>query len=1026
MKKRKISRLLLILLICIGNVYGLHSQEINSSQTKKLTGVVIGIDGISIPGVNVVIKNTQNGVVTDRDGNYSIMVPTKGMQVLVFSFIGFQKQEVKFKGQKVLNVVMREESKQLKDVVIVGYGQQKKATITGSLSTIVPKEIERVATPSLSNALGGIMPGLITRQSSGEPGYNSAELLIRGSGTWANRKPLILVDGIPRDLNIINSAEIESFTILKDASATAVYGVRGANGVILVNTKKGKMGKPKIMLRTEFANLQGMRFPQYINGYEFASLMNEAVAHGTGSTENLPWTEEELVKFKNGSDPYLYPNVNWTDEILKKNAFQTINNLSVRGGSELVRYYVNVGFTSQSGLFKEDPIYKYRTNSLSSRYNFRSNVDVNLAKNLTIELGLGGIIEDRTYPAYSAGLIFKRMKMISPINYPKLNPDGSIGGGVSYLSDNPWALSTQSGYAKQFRNTLQGTFGAKWDLSKLVIKGLSLSGKFSYDYYNFNEAFRRNKYEIKQYLGQDEETGEDKYNVVRPLGDMEYWVEQSSNRAYYYEAAINFNRNFGEHHISSMLLFNRRDWKALTAKTTILNLPYRREGLAGRVTYDYGNRYLAEFNFGYNGSENFPKGKRYGFFPSYSVGYVISNEKFWNINFINHLKIRGSYGLVGNDQIGGDRFLYLSTIDKNATGYPWGATQQWIAGFSESKIAVKNVSWEISRKSDIGIDIEMFKGKVSLQADFFKENRDNILLKRKVIPSIMGITGDTTPWANLGKVENKGFDGLLEIKNRTKSGFFYNVRANFTFARNVIIENDDPVYKWEYQERRGKRVHQPFGLVALGFFESQEEIDNSPVQKFMSVVRPGDIKFKDVNEDGVIDSYDQVAIGYGRDPEIMYGFGFTLGYKGLDLTLNFSGAAHTHTFLDTQGMYPFMMEYPNYNVMREYYDNRWIEGADNSNAKYPAVINGTNPNNYQTNTLYMRDASYLRLKVAELGYNFPESFSSRLKIEKIRLFINGTDLLTFDKLKVIDPESNYGTGGYPRQRVLNFGAQLNF
>lgn len=1023
--KRKFELLFLVILLCIGNIDGLYAERTEAQQTQTITGVVVDIEGLPMPGVNITIKGLKIGTITDENGSYTMMNLTMN-QVLVFSFIGFQTQEIEFKGQKTLNVVMREESEQLEDVVVIGYGRQKKATVTGSLSTIAPVEIERIATPTLSTALGGIMPGLITRQSSGEPGYDSAQLLIRGSGTWANRNPLILIDGIARDINIINAAEIESFTILKDASATAVYGVRGANGVILINTKKGKMGKPKVTFRTEFANLHGMRFPNYINGYEFASLMNEAVTHGTGSTENLPWSEADLLNFREGTDLYLYPNVNWTDEVLRKNAFQTINNLSVTGGSEIIRYFVNVGFTSQSGLFKEDPTYKYRTNSLSSRYNFRSNVDVNLSKDLIIELGLGGIIEDRTYPAHSAGTIFGQMKLISPISYPKQNPDGSPGGGVSYLEGNPWALATQSGYAKQFRNTLQGTFGATWDLSQLITKGLSVSGKFSYDYFYFNEAFRRIPYEIKQYLGKNDDTGEDQYNVVRPLGDMRYWVDQSANRAYYYETAVNYNRLFGEHHIASMLLFNRRDWKALNAGNTTANLPYRREGLAGRITYDYGNRYLMEFNFGYNGSENFPKGQRYGFFPSFSVGYLISNEKFWNIDCVNHLKIRASYGHVGNDQIGGDRFLYMSTIEKGANGYPFGTTQQWINGFSEAKIAVKNVSWEVSKKTDIGIDLEMFRGKVSLQTDIFRENREKILLRRRVIPSIMGITSAAVPWANLGKVNNKGFDGLLEIKNTTKSGFYYNFRGNVTFARNIIIENDEPAYKWPYQERRGKRVGQPFGLLAIGFFESQEEIDNSPKQTFMSTVRPGDIKFKDVNEDDVIDIYDQVAIGYGRDPEIMYGFGCTFAYKGVDLTLNFTGAAHTHTFLDYEGMFPFMLEYPNYNVMREYYDNRWVEGADNSKAKYPAVINGNNPNNYQTSTLYMRDATYLRLKVAELGYNFPKTVCDWVKIERIRLFLNGTDLLTFDKLKVVDPESNYGTGGYPRQRVLNIGAQLNF
>lgn len=987
-----------------------------------LTGVIVDIDGIPMPGVNVVVKGTATGVASDIDGKYELPLPA-GKAVIAFSFIGYQTQEIPYAGQKFLNVVLREATRELNDVVVVGYGSQKKTSVTGALTTIEPGKLEKVATPSLSNTLGGMMPGIITRQSSGEPGYDQAEILIRGVATWADKSPLILVDGVERDINLINSQEIESFTILKDASATAVYGVRGANGVILINTKHGKMGKPSVTLRTEFATLRGLRFPDYIDGHEFANLMNEAVAR-SGSTA-LPWTPEDLQLFRNGADPYLHPNVNWTDEVLKKNAFQTINNLSITGGTEVVRYFVNVGYTSQGGLFKEDPQYEYRTNSLSSRYNFRSNIDVNVTKQLVLNLGLGGIIEDRTYPGRSAGEIFTAMKKISPIAYARQNPDGSPGGGVSYLMDNPWAMATQNGYAKQFRNTLQGTFGAKWDLSESVTKGLSVQGKFSYDYYYFNEVFRRKPYEVKQYLGKNE-AGEDLYNVVRPEGAMGYEVKQHANRAYYMEASVNYDRAFAIHHIAGMLLFNRRDYKDLTAVTSTANLPYRRQGLAGRFTYDLLGRYLFEFNFGYNGSENFPQGKRYGFFPSGSVGWIASSEKYWHVPVITHLKLRGTYGTVGNDQVGGDRFLYLSTIDKGAAGYPFGDSQQWIGGFAEAKMGVTNVTWEVAKKANIGIDLELWNGLISLQSDFFFENRDNILLKRGVIPNISGITSSTIPWANLGKVKNKGFDGMARIRHTTAKGFYYAVGVNFTFARNRIIEDDTAVPRWDYQNTRGHRVGQPFGLIAEGLFRDQEEIDASPKQNFMSTVRPGDIKYKDVNQDNVIDSYDRVAIGYGRTPEIMFGFGGTVAWKGVDVTLNFTGAAHTSTFLDTEGMYPFMLEYPNYNVLREYYDNRWIPEADNSRAEYPAVINGNNPNNYQTNTLYMRNANYIKLKNAEIGYNFPQTVCRPIHLEGLRIFVNGNNLLCFDRLKIIDPESNFGTGGYPSQRTVNFGLQVNF
>lgn len=1013
----------LISIVCIIDSTYASVDSIKQYKSEKLiSGVIIDIDGIPMPGVNITIKGTGSGVISNIDGKYELSVPIKS--TIIYSFIGYQTQEVVYENQKVINIVLREATQELKDVVIVGYGNQKKTSVTGALTLAKPEELQKISTPSLSNTLGGMVAGVITRQSSGEPGYDQAEILIRGIATWANKSPLVLVDGVERDINLINSQEVESFTVLKDASATAVYGVRGANGVILINTKKGKMGKPQVTLRTEFATLHGLRFPDYINGYEFASLMNEAVSN-SGNTTALPWTQKELEIFRNGTDSYLYPNVNWTDEVLNKNAFQTINNLSVTGGNEIVRYFINVGYTSQSGLFKEDPQYEYRTNSLSSRYNFRSNIDINVTKDLILNLGLGGIIEDRTYPGRSANDIFTAMKKISPVAYARQNPDGSPGGGVSYLMDNPWAMATQSGYAKQFRNTLQGTFGAKYDLSKLVTKGLSVSGKFSYDYYYYNEVLRRKEYEVKQYLGKNE-LGEDQYNVVRPERAMGYEVSQNSNRAYYLEASINYDRNFENHYITSMLLFNRRDYKNLTAANSTANLPYRRQGLAGRFTYDFAHKYLVEFNFGYNGSENFPKGKRYGFFPSGSIGWIISNEKFWKASFINHFKLRGTYGTVGNDQVGGDRFLYLSTIDKGVLGYPYGDSQQWINGYAEAKLGVNNITWEIAKKTNIGVDLELFNGLISLQGDFFFENRDNILLKRGIIPNITGITSATIPWANLGKVKNKGFDGTIEIKNTTKRNFYYAFRANFTYARNKIVEDDTAIPKYEYQNTRGHRVNQPFGLVALGFFQDQSDIDNSPKQTFMSTVRPGDIKYKDMNGDNIIDTYDKVAIGYGRTPEIMFGFGTTIAYKGFDLTLNFTGATHTSTFLDIEGMYPFMLEFPNYNVLREYYDNRWIPNANNSKAKYPAVINGNNPNNYQTNTLYMRNAEYIKLKNAEIGFNFPTFLFDKIYLQGLRIFINGNNLLCFDHLKIIDPESNFGTGGYPTQRAINFGLQVTF
>lgn len=978
-----------------------------------------------IVGAAVMLQATNVGAITDSEGNYVIGVnDPEGL--LVVSFLGYKQQQTAIHNRSNIDFLMEEDAQSVEDVVVVGYGAQKKATVTGAMSTVAVDQLAKVTTPSLANALAGSMPGIISRQSSGEPGYDGAALYIRGMGTFGSGKsPLILVDGIERDINLVNTAEIESFSILKDASATAVYGMRGANGVILINTRKGQMGRPKITLRMEATHLHGLRFPDYIDGADFATLMNEA-ATVSGAAQPA-WSPEQIQMFRDGSNPYLYPNVNWTDEVLKKNTFQTMNDLSVSGGNETIRYYVNVGFLSQSGLFKEDPSFGYDTNSRTQRYNFRSNVDINLSKRFSIELGLAEIVQDNNYPGTPANDIFTSLRKVSPIAFPLRNPDGSFGGGnTSYENVSPYVLVTNSGFAKQFRSTTQGTFGAKWDLSDLVTPGLTIDGKFAYDHYYFNEVTRNKTPEIKKYLGTDEVSGEDRYTIIKEETAMGYRVASSgSNRSYYYDFKINYNRTFGRHTVGAMALFTRRDWKDLTAGNSTANLQHRYQGWSGRLTYNFDQRYLLEWNFGYNGSENFARGKRYGFFPAFSAGWVISNEKFWNVDVINHLKIRGSYGQVGNDANGASRFFYMSTVNKTANGYLFGDSQILQNGMAELQMGAPNATWEVSQKTDVGFDLEMFGGALRLSADYFYEYRNQILLKRAQIPDIMGAAWGDTPWANIGIMENQGVDAMLELKHTTRYGLYYALRGNFTFARNKVIEDDTAYAVFDYQNSRGRAIGSPMGLVAEGLFQSQEEIDASPKQEF-GTYTVGDIKYKDLNDDGVINDYDRTYIGYAREPEIMYGFGGTIAYKGFDLTVNFTGAAHSSILIDEEGMYPFKLDYPGYNVLHEYFDNRFIPGADNSRAKYPVVHQGTSSNNYRISTLYLHDASYLKLKTAEFGYNFPKRIAAKMGLESLRLYVNGNNLFSIDKLKILDPESNHGVGGYPTQRALTLGIQVGF
>lgn len=1014
--RQKSTQFLLLLLFCFSVV------PIWAQKSIEVTGRVVDERGGEMPGVTVLIKGTTTGTVTDLYGKYRITVPSQST-ILQFSFIGYQSVEETVNGRTNIDVKFKETVSELEEVVVVGYGSQKKVSVVGSVSTVEVKRLSSMASPSLSTTLGGQLPGIITRQSIGEPGYDQATVYIRGMGTWGNRNPLVLIDGVERNMNYINTEEIESISVLKDASATAVYGVRGANGVIIITTKSGQIGKPKVSFRSEFAMQTPQRLAKYIDGAEYAQLVNEARYYNDPDNYQPRYTDEDIELYRNGSDPYLHPNVDWQDEVLRKHTFQTINNLNISGGTDVIRYFMNVGYTMQNGMYKVDNLNKYNTNANINRYNFRSKIDVNLSKRLEVSLGVGGIIQQNNFPATDSYTFFNSLGGTNPITFPKNNPDGSIGGGGSWYASNPWGVLTQSGYINKSHNIVQGTFSAKWDLSWLV-PGLSVNGKFAYDHAYEGTTTRSKKFEVKQYLGKDE-NGVDQYQLLQEPTPLGYSHGSACNRSIYMEGSINYSGQFGKHGVSAMLLGNRREYVNDTAGSSIDNLPFRSLGLAARASYDYDHRYLLEYNMGYNGSENFPAGNRFGFFPSISLGWVISNESWWKLDAISNFKIRGSLGQVGNDQIG-RRFLFLTTMKTGgAQSYMFGYDPQTLPGIEELQMGNDDVTWEVSTKMNVGLDLGFFDNALTVQIDAFKEWRDGILMQRQIIPTVTGYYPWVVPYGNIGKTENKGMDALVEFKKQTKSGFFYSLRGNVSFARNTIIENDEPHKKYAYQSEKGKPIDQPFGLVAIGFFTDEADIANSPKQTFQSVVRPGDIKYMDMNDDNVIDTYDRVAIGYPRTPELMYGFGGTLAYKNFDFSAYFTGAARTSVFLESEDFWAFKNGEGTYNINREYYDNRWTPETA-STAKYPLISAGDSPNNYQRSTLYMRDASYLRLKNIELGYTFKTTMLKNFSIESIRLFTNATNVLTFDKLDdIMDPEAP-NTKSYPMQGTWNFGFQMNF
>ncbi|MFD2164554.1 SusC/RagA family TonB-linked outer membrane protein [Paradesertivirga mongoliensis] len=1016
----------------IGYLNRLHTGDkiVLRSVSWVLKGIVVDENNERLPGATVRLVGSASVATTNGDGEFIIEISNEN-DSLSIAFIGYKTKTVRAGSERTITVKLEPdiEGQKLSEVQVIGYGTQKKTTMVGSVASVSVKELQKFSTPSLSNSIGGKLPGVITRQASGEPGYDAAAIYIRGMVSQAGeRRPLIIVDGVERELNnywnTINVQEIESFSVLKDATATAVYGSRGANGVIMITTKRGALGKPKVTFRSETAVLSAIRITDNVDSYEYASLMNEASVNTGGAPV---YSDAQLEKYRNGSDPYLYPNVNWNDVVLNRRALQTINNLGISGGSESIKYYANLAFTLQEGNYNEDGSIPYKTNAALKKYNFRSNVDISLTKNLSVDLGVSGIIQNLNLPGESAARIFERLKLITPLSMPLTNPNGSIPGNTGDLVLNPYSLATQTGYTRQFYNTLVSNLGARWNLSS-VTEGLSLRGLAAFDVVDITQNIRNRT--PSTFLYSKNSLGEDVYQPLvneTPLGLRNLF---ESYRTIYAEAAANYDRTFGKHGVSGLLLAQRREYVDVATQNSIANLPERRQGLVGRFTYNFDSKYLLELNAAYNGSENFPKGKQYGFFPSIGAGWLISNEGFWNSNVVNSLKLRGSYGRVGNDRIGGARFLFQTIVEKNGPGYDYGlGYNNGIGGIVESRIGNQDVTWELAKKSNIGLDLGLFNNRISLTADLFHERREDQLLQRVSIPVYTGYPSSTVPFGNVGISTNKGVDAGLQIRNTTKKGFYYSFLGNFTFAKNNIVENDIPSPLYPQQELRGNVIGANLGYVALGFFKDQADIDASPKQtELMSIIRPGDVKYKDQNGDGLINNADRVIIGkYGADPQIMYGFGTTLGWRGIDFTIFFTGAARRDFFFNDRNfsMWAFQHGLGTYNVNQEYYDNRWVPGADNTNAKYPAVVPGST-NNYIISSLWQRSGNYLKIKNAEIGYSLPKSITRRAAINTARLFVQGTNLAIWDKIKIIDPESDFGTGGYPTTSNLNFGLEVNF
>lgn len=1011
-------------------------------QAKKrvITGTVIdGETKEPIIGANIWLKNSSTGAITDIDGKYSISIEGVG-GVLTFSYIGMKDQDIAIADQKEINVTLLPDTETLEEVVIVGYGSQKKASIVGAISTVDPNRL-RVPGASLSTGLAGQLSGVVSMSRSGEPGKNgAAEFYIRGVSSFKGTvTPLVLVDGVERDLDLVDTDDIESFSILKDASASAVYGVRGANGVILITTKKGKEGKPKINFRVEAGITSPTKMPEMSNSAQWAEMYNEA--SGTQY-----YSDEIIEKYRTHADPDLYPNVNWIDELYKSTAMNQRVGINISGGGDICQYYISGGFYNESSILKNaGNIYDYNSSINYNKFNFRANMDFTLTKTTKLNLNLANIYEKSFGPGTKTSDIWMYTFAASPNAYPVQYSDGTISAPSAASGFNPWNLLVHSGYREQFWNSAQSLVGITQDLG-MITEGLKANIKFSWDAWNTSLQIRAKEPKQWHAVGRDENGnliyGDNPiYSGSESLGYEENkdMVGESSNITTYLEGSLTYNRLFGDkHRVGALFLYNQKVKRKTAHADSRTSLPYKNQGIAGRLTYAFNDTYFAEFNMGYNGSENFARGHRFGFFPAGAIGWLVSNEKWFEPakKYVDDLKLKASYGIVGNDEIGASRrWIYQPTIKSSADyKWSWGNTgQNAHDGLRVGDVENLEVSWEEAKKLNLGIEALLFRS-VKVQFDYFEEKRDGIFLARDGLPVFVGLF--TVPYVNVGKSKNRGFDVNAEY-SKMLGDVFLTARGNFTFNRNLLIEKDQPDWQYKYQNNTGKPYgkdgYQPFGLIALGLFENQEEIDNSPVQEF-GTYGVGDIKYKDVNGDGAINSYDKTYLGYTNLPEITYGFGVTAQWKNWDVNIFFQGVDHVSFFINGASISsPFSNNNMDRSAIQEdVYHHAWKTTntpEQNARAIYPRLHYGDYPNNQQTSSWWMRSGAFLRLKNFEIGYSLPKSILGKTFIKSVRFYASGNNLLTFSGFKLWDPEKadGYSDGsGYPPNRIISLGFNANF
>ncbi len=1005
------------------------------AAAQIVKGVVTDPSGEPLIGATVLEKGSTNGTATDIDGMFQLNLKDARKGILVVSYVGFASQEIPVAGKTDFKIVLQEESEVLNDLVVVGYGQQKKESVVGAISQVNSGDLLETPSANLSQAIAGKIPGVITSQTSGAPGADDAAIYIRGRATFSgDAQPLILVDGIERSFSQIAPDDIETISVLKDASATAVYGVRGANGVMLITTKRGKDQKPVVSLTASWQWQTPTRKDTYLDSYQSVSLLEEALANdglpSQYSSSDIEMYGRSVAGQLSGIDALLYPNVDWYDEILRSSAPSQRYNASVRGGTKRMRYYASLEYYDQESLFKNlsnDP-YGNSSSLNYKRYGFRANADFFLTKDLQLSVNFGTRFEERRGPNSDErdnfSNIFYQLNhtpgWLFPIAYQVSDGDmtKTLYGGSSQYQSNVYATLAEGGYYKGTNTVNETNFIADYKMDWLT-PGLSARAMMSFDYESYHRTLYSKGFATYELNDRANYESIDAYNRFNKDTQLTNSRDSFSLYKLYMEAQVNYSRVFDDvHDVTAMVLYMQNDLRRNS------ELARRYQGVVGRVTYAFDSRYLFEFNAGYNGSENFAKGRRFGFFPAFSAGWRISQESFMErtSDWLSNLKLRASYGQVGNDNANNQRFLYEQKWSQIGNDYYFG--NSGVTGIFEQQYPNYLVTWERAHKYNVGLEFGFFNNALSGNIDFFWEKRNNILAEYQTRPLWFG---STSALGNLGKTENKGFEIELHYSNMIGNDFKYNIGATYSHAKNKITEMNEPAGKTDYRKRTGHVINQYFGLVADGFV-TKADIDggNLPVSTFGDV-KPGDLKYRDMNKDGFIDERDDTFIGYSDIPENTYAINLGAEWKGIGFSMMFQGVDHVSRYYDAEAMFAFVAG----GKVKVHHLDRWnpsrSEAENLANAKYPLLHYDSYGNhNQRANSFFLKNGSFFRLKNIELSYSLPEKWIKHVGMSQCRVFFNANNLVTWDHLNgLTDPESN-GSTRYPICKTMNVGLNIQF